>query len=48
MSVSSSLYIQNASTSSAPIFAWMEECYKSNSSDILYPDVPPVRKGLLA
>ena len=43
---------QNATSSSAPIFAWMEERYSTYSAnsapDSLYPDVPPIRKGLLA
>ena len=44
--------LQNASTSSGPTFAWMEECQSATSSsninDRLYPDVPPIRAGLLA
>ena len=43
---------QNASTSSAPIFTWMHDCYSlstgPNKNDSLYPDMPPVRAGLLA
>ena len=43
---------QNASASSSPLFTWMDTCYSNNSTsdspDSLYPDVPPIRKGLLA